>query len=233
MADPKNGEHDDDDDDEEYIDAMDEESNGGGAEPSNTENEQNRPRLSAQKRKAVDQAFEDLFGYAYGTTFLPLNKRRKSRKERILVEMFGPTAAARLLGTTAAVASSTTTETKLILPKKKTVTQVKRFAGTNVTIQTTVEDKPSSSSKPSKKAATGLDLVLDQLDGPNKISTVAKTSADWDRFKGDRGLEEELEKKAQGKDAFLVKKDFLDRVDHRRFEQERTERDKERASRQK
>lgn len=232
MADPKNIEHEDDDDDEEYVDAMDERSDGGGDEPTK-EDEQHRPRLSVQKRKAVDQAFEEMFGYPYGTTFAPLNKRRRrNKKERILVEIFGPTAAARLLGSTAASAAATTIKTKLVLPQKKTVTQVRRFAGTNVMIQTTVEDKPSSSSKPPKKPATGLDLVLDQLED-NKISTVAKTSMDWDKFKGDRGLEEELEKKAQGKDAYLVKKDFLDRVDHRRFEHERTERDKERASKQK
>lgn len=46
-------------------------------------------------------------------------------------------------------------------------------------------------------------------------------------------MNEELEKKAQDKDAFLVKKDFLQRVDLRRFEHEKAERDLQRASRDK
>ena len=44
-------------------------------------------------------------------------------------------------------------------------------------------------------------------------------------------LQDELEKKAQGKDAFLVKQDFMNRVDHRKFELEKEERDRERAKR--
>jgi hypothetical protein len=40
-----------------------------------------------------------------------------------------------------------------------------------------------------------------------------------------------LEKKAQGKDAFLVKQDFLKRVDQRKFELERDERERERVKR--
>jgi len=40
-----------------------------------------------------------------------------------------------------------------------------------------------------------------------------------------------LESRAEGNEAFLVKKDFLDRVDHRKFELEKQERDRERASR--
>ena len=44
-------------------------------------------------------------------------------------------------------------------------------------------------------------------------------------------LQEELEKKAQGKDAFLVKEDFKSRVDRRKFELEKDVRDRERAKR--
>ena len=68
--------------------------------------------------------------------------------------------------------------------------------------------------------------------GPTKISTVRKTNDDWEQFKeSDKQLQDELEKKAQGKDAFLVKQDFLNRVDHRKFELEKEERDRERAKR--
>lgn len=80
-------------------------------------------------------------------------------------------------------------------------------------------------------ATIGLDAVLQELAGPSKLSTVAKTSADWDVFKTQQGSAAEvLEERAQGKDAFLVKQDFLSRVDVRRFEQEKAQRDLQRSS---
>jgi Bucentaur or craniofacial development len=39
-----------------------------------------------------------------------------------------------------------------------------------------------------KPSVGGLDSVLQQIAGPSKISTVAKTSADWDSFKTETGL---------------------------------------------
>ena len=57
-----------------------------------------------------------------------------------------------------------------------------------------------------------------------------KTNFDWEQFKDSTGLEDELKRKAQSNDAYLVKKDFLNRVDVRRFEQEKEERNKQRAA---
>lgn len=86
---------------------------------------------------------------------------------------------------------------------------------------------PSSSATTSK-----LDDVLKQLAGPTKISTVKKTNDDWESFKEtDKVLQDDLEKHAQGKDAFLVKQDFLLRVDNRKFQIEKEIRDRERAKR--
>ena len=76
----------------------------------------------------------------------------------------------------------------------------------------------------------GIDAVLSQIKGPQKFTTIDKTNVDWENFKDKAGLEEELKKKAQGKDAYLEKKDFLNRVDLRRFEQEREERNRKRAA---
>jgi len=84
---------------------------------------------------------------------------------------------------------------------------------------------PGEATKPA-----GIDAVLSQIKGPQKFTTIDKTNIDWENFKGKTGLEEELKKKAEGKDAFLVKKDFLNRVDARRFEQEKDERNKKRAT---
>jgi hypothetical protein len=82
----------------------------------------------------------------------------------------------------------------------------------------------------SSSSASKLDSVLQQLAGPKKQNTIEKTNNDWESFKGtDKALQDDLEKTAQSKDAYLVKQDFLQRVDQRRFEIERTERDHERA----
>ena len=45
-----------------------------------------------------------------------------------------------------------------------------------------------------RAAAKGLDKVLEELQGPKTISTVAKSSIDWDNFKEAEGLEDELAK---------------------------------------
>lgn len=80
----------------------------------------------------------------------------------------------------------------------------------------------------------GIDAVLKQISGgPQKISTIDKTNIDWENFKDkNTGLDDELKKKAESNDAYLVKKDFLQRVDLRRFEQEKDERNRKRAAAQ-
>ena len=117
------------------------------------------------------------------------------------------------------------------LPKTKegTVMETSVFAGQTVQ---TAKKQSSTAAKAPAKGNSKLDNVLAQLAGPTKISTVRKTNDDWEQFKeSDKQLQDELEKKAQGKDAFLVKQDFLNRVDHRKFELEKEERDRERAKR--
>lgn len=86
----------------------------------------------------------------------------------------------------------------------------------------------SDAARPSSK----LDSVLQQLAGTKKPNTVEKTNTDWESFKEqDKTLQDDLERTAQSKDAFLVKQDFIHRVDQRKFELEKSERDQERARR--
>jgi hypothetical protein len=80
----------------------------------------------------------------------------------------------------------------------------------------------------------GVDDLLAEISKPEKLSAISKTSADWDLFKAknaDATLGEQLENKARGNEAYLVKRDFLTRVDGRRFELEKAERDRERTKR--
>lgn len=211
--------------------------------------------LSYGKRKLVDESFERLFGYKWGTNFDMDETNLKHQLgdgEQSLVEIFGPSKAARILryidtdgikrrrlaAQKALQANARSNDESIVinLPKSRTqtVTETKVFAGQTVQIQRNKADSDAkdAGAKKAPGTASNLDNVLAQLSGPGKVSTVQKTSEDWEQFKqNDKQLQEELEKKATSKDAYLVKKDFLNRVDHRTFELERDERDRERAKR--
>jgi hypothetical protein len=196
--------------------------------------------LSAAKRKAVDEAFEELFGYKFGTRFVPKRKTRRvgepvTKQEQVLVDIFGPSVAAELMATSKSICQPVK---RVALPSsiQETITEVKKYAGKTITIQkrVSIEEAQKAQAKRQQEAAkpaAGIDHLLKEISGPGKLSTVAKTSADWDTFKTDTGLEEDLEKQTKGKNAYLGKKDFLLRVDERRFEAEKAQRDKERTAR--
>lgn len=67
----------------------------------------------------------------------------------------------------------------------------------------------------------GLSSVLSQLTKKNKLSVLEKTKQDWDGFKDDQGISEELQTHNRGRDGFLERRDFLERTDLRQFEIEK------------
>ncbi|EQC35575.1 hypothetical protein SDRG_06864 [Saprolegnia diclina VS20] len=103
------------------------------------------------------------------------------------------------------------------LKQDATVTQVLKFAGQEYTVKKSAADKK-----------TGLDAIVDALQQPKKVSTIEKSSMDWDSFKEKEGIVDELEQYT--KDGYLEKKDFLHRVDLRKFELEKAEREKVRRA---
>lgn len=72
----------------------------------------------------------------------------------------------------------------------------------------------------------GLDKILESFDEPKKVSTMEKTSLDWDNFKEKEGIEDEL--LHYTKDGYIEKQNFLQRLDLKRFELEKAERVKQR-----
>ena len=60
---------------------------------------------------------------------------------------------------------------------------------------------------------------------------MAKSSVDWDAFKEESNLADELEQAT--KDGYLQRQDFLTRCDVRQFEQEKAQRNLDRAKRDK
>lgn len=187
--------------------------------------------------------------------------KKSSRKRRILSFIFGKQSCVKLMErakSNAAMAKPKPSSGGMVRLERRVVKEVKRFAGQEISVEKVVmvpvvmgeSDSQGSVIQQSSAAATstnstattqtqpkapakGLDTLLNTLSRPEKLSTISKTSADWDLFKTKNApeLKEELENKAKGKEAYLVKKDFLSRVDERRFEIEKGERDRERAKR--
>jgi len=188
----------------------------------------NDHHLSTVQLQQVDAAFEELFGYKWGVGFRLLEA--KTRQERLLCRILGPTAAASVLRSNA-----TTVKRKTVLRKQQ---QYKASSSRKSTTQAVkaakIASKMNESSSPGgarRTAQGGVDKLLNDMAAPDKISTVAKTSSDWDQFKDKTGLGNKLEEQAESKDAYLKRQDFLTRVDHRQFELEKQGRDRERAKR--
>lgn len=117
------------------------------------------------------------------------------------------------------------------------ISKTVNYAGKETVIQKTVDADSEAAKKTQENASRlrskedHLDYLITKMHGPKSISTVEKSSYDWDNFKESNKLEEELVNAT--KDGYLDKKDFLNRVDARRFEQERAERDIQRSKRSK
>ena len=77
---------------------------------------------------------------------------------------------------------------------------------------------------------TALDRVLADLNGTKKLSTMEKTSLDWDRYKEEHRLTDELNQSI--KDGYLEKQNFLLRLDQRQFEIEKADRERKRRLQQ-
>jgi hypothetical protein len=111
--------------------------------------------------------------------------------------------------------------------KTGTTTSVVKFAGKEMTLTTTKKTATKSNTK--KKQIGALDTMLDCIKDPKRINTVEKSSYDWDKYKAENKLDEEFEKQAQN--GYVNRKEFLNRVDWRRFASEKEIRDRERAKR--
>jgi copper(I)-binding protein len=122
----------------------------------------------------------------------------------------------------AAAAAASKTQTAAISVARATVASV-----------TTSTDPLAKTAAKSSKAG-GVDQLLNQIAaGDGGINVTTKTAADWETFKetAGGGLKDKLAEQANSKQAYLQRQDFLQRVDHRKFDLEKRERDQERAKR--
>ncbi|RVE71455.1 hypothetical protein OJAV_G00051960 [Oryzias javanicus] len=144
---------------------------------------------------------------------------------------------------------ASTTETKTSQTDKVVITKVFDFAGEEVRVSKEVSadskeartymksqkaeqddaenpDKPPVSDSPlpgaSAKRPPGMSSLLSRIGGKKpKMSTLEKSKMDWDAFKSEEGITEELAIHNRGKEGFVERKNFLERVDHRQFELEK------------
>lgn len=68
--------------------------------------------------------------------------------------------------------------------EKQQVEEVVKFAG----VEYNIKRRAAAASG----GSAGIDKVLAAMDGPKKVSTIEKTSIDWDKFKEKEGIEDEL-----------------------------------------
>ncbi|KAE8296835.1 Craniofacial development protein 1 Bucentaur [Larimichthys crocea] len=75
---------------------------------------------------------------------------------------------------------------------------------------------------PSAKRPAGVTSILSRIGGKKqKMSTLEKSKMDWDAFKSEEGITEELAIHNRGREGYVERKNFLERVDHRQFELEK------------
>lgn len=138
-------------------------------------------------------------------------------------------------------------------PSTVKITKVFEFAGEEVRIEKEVDANsaeakaatltPESSTTLDKKASpvgglggvkrpAGLSNIIGLLDNKKqKLTTLEKTKLDWNSFKAEEGIDEELESHKKSKHGYLDKQAFLERADIRQFEIERAMRQSKRSNR--
>nr|XP_025963177.1 craniofacial development protein 1 [Dromaius novaehollandiae] len=124
---------------------------------------------------------------------------------------------------------------------KLTITKVFDFAGEEVRVTKEVDatsKEAKSFLKQQEKMQSGTPASLPTVSGvkrpsgmssllgkitskKQKMSTLEKSKLDWENFKEEEGIGEELAIHNRGKDGYIERKAFLERVDHRQFEIER------------
>ncbi|CAJ0582092.1 unnamed protein product, partial [Mesorhabditis spiculigera] len=110
------------------------------------------------------------------------------------------------------------------------ITEVYDYAGEEVRLEREVTEQEyekikakeeKAKSQPPKRRTTDMGVVLEVLTKKKKMSALDKTSLDWNAFKKEKNLTEELETFNKGRDGYLKKMQFLNDADQRQFEKEK------------
>jgi hypothetical protein len=107
--------------------------------------------LSEAKRKVVDEAFEQMFGYKFGTRSLPKRRRTdapQSQTDIVLSRIFGPTVAAQISATCSSVTDMQVQRAPLPTKTVTMVAEVKRYAGQTISVKRKVSSSDTNQPVP-------------------------------------------------------------------------------------
>jgi hypothetical protein len=115
------------------------------------------------------------------------------------------------------------------------ITESVKFAGEMVTVtkqvdKTSLEGMKALNPPTILLEKTGLDAMVEGIMKKKGISAVEKSTFDWEKYKQEKQLNEEL--KDASRDGYVEKQQFLNRIDERQFELERAERERARIKRE-
>lgn len=235
---------DSDEDDEDYvpeavISASEAESEGEEeeeAEVSGAENDEEKPGKRSARRKAKTKGSRRKAGKKSTSRNDVKEKAEKDEEEKKLTEEEEKKRADSLWAdfmkdTAPAASASPRVASKPEKPEEKIkVTKVFEFAGEEVKVEREVSAKSTEVVGRGAKRC-GISSVLGQLGKRAKISTLEKSKLDWDNYKKQENLEEEISNHNRGKGGYLERQDFLQRADLRQFEIEKRMRSASRRSR--
>ena len=165
-------------------------------------------------------------------------KAKKKKKGVVEFKVPAPALPARKPGTRG-VGAGAGAVADVVKSAKVSVTQTVKYAGSAVSVTQTFQAGTKAANDARRAAAArekaersdGIDGALAAISRPSAVSTVKKSSVDWDAFKEESQLGEELEQAT--KDGYLQRQDLLNRCDVRQFEREKAQRSLERAKRDK
>ena len=150
----------------------------------------------------VDPDEEKRKADAIWADFLGETESHKKPKETVT--------SSRTTATSSITTSSKTEATKSTKPNipamAPVAAEIFEFAGETVTIPSKTVEADNQPSTASPKPATpvkrsgGLSSVLNQLTKKNKLSVLEKTKLDWDGFKSNEGISEELQTHNRGRE---------------------------------
>ena len=196
----KNAEDEDSEADEDYVPEPDEQGEDGGGVAAGTNEEFIDPidkPLTESKQKAVDEAFESLFGRSSSSSgknnpqMLQVqslkggkkNRKKLSRKRKLLAGIFGSGNAEKMMNVSFAKKKKTRVNeisddqlASLVesVKERTAETEVRRFAGQDVFVRSTASTRNevvNHDKKNTKRTVNGVDKVLSDIAGPQKITT--------------------------------------------------------------
>lgn len=192
---------------QEQPDSVSENSGPDYDDPENSDNEsgakKTKKRQKASKRRKANKQDDDNIEVEEVKSPTVDPDEEKRRSDALWADFLDatetPAEPKKSVNKVSATATTTTSKAPIIPTAKAPATTIFEFAGETVEIpaKSTADTKPAAGVK---RPSGGLSSVLNQLTKKNKLSVLEKTKLDWDGFKSNEGISEELQTHNRGRD---------------------------------